>query len=81
MTITDDEIQAPRRHAGQDDGDDAFDHVYVFAAVAILILVFGIGFGLGLEYMGGAMHREAVQRGKAEWVPDERGEPVWRWKP
>jgi hypothetical protein len=74
----------PEAQAGYDaltKTESEFNPLHGLAAMGILLGVFFLGYMLGGWSMNIDNKREAVKAGKAEYVPDEVGAPVWRWKP
>lgn len=41
---------------------------------------YACGFYCGCEYKSKSFKNEAVVQGVAEYIPDEKGSPVWQWK-
>lgn len=52
--------------------------------IGFMIIGFTSGFILGGVYISSRLlrywHDDAVKNGHAEWIADENGKAVWRWK-
>lgn len=53
---------------------------FVLYSIFIAIIWFVCGFANGFHYKSQSFKNEAVVQGVAEYIPDEKGSPVWQWK-
>jgi hypothetical protein len=62
--------------------DDSYEESFglVFYTIVISIIWFTAGFTIGAKFESESFKSEAVVQGVAEYIPDEKGNPVWQWK-
>jgi hypothetical protein len=57
---------------------DFFEYCLITILISFVFFAFGVGFGSELE--SNRFKSKAVVQGVAEYIPDEKGNPVWQWK-
>lgn len=54
--------------------------VFIFYTFFIAAVWYTCGFFCGFDYKSKSFKNEAVVQGVAEYIPDDKGSPVWQWK-
>lgn len=53
---------------------------FIIYTIFIATMWFIIGFIWGFDYKSRLFKNEAVVQGFAEYIPNEKGSPVWQWR-